>query len=60
MESVRYLVVRVRLEHTPDKTPEELIDNCNYSIDTDPTDGMANYVTETEILATYDSPVGLL
>jgi len=48
MQTTRYVVVKVRIEHPDDIEPEEVIVNMDYKMESQ-TDGAT--ITDTEILA---------
>ena len=51
MESTRYLLVRVKIEHDDTADVEQLFNELNYNFEVSPTEGNAlNYVSNTEIL----------
>ena len=50
IESVRYVTVKVTIKHPDDSDADDIIDECDYRLQPDPTNGF-NVVMETEMIA---------
>ena len=50
MQSVRYVTVKVTIDHPEDADPDDIIEECDYRLQPDPTNGF-HVVMETEMIA---------
>ena len=54
IKSIRYIQVRVEMVHDEDITPDEVIDNCDYSFDSIT---IGANIIDTEILSYSETPL---